>query len=163
MSTSVISLINVSKIRLQNGTKKQQHFITHASRSLVWIRFVAVAFQSEEFFFKKETPHPPPPPPTLTPVTYFASPWIRHWVDRAQNIFMHVPGHEHFIPTKFRKHPLSVSVVKAGYVFPYIYMHLVPPPPFHLNKFIENSLKFLKHLNLLYKHSSNYKHGNYTK
>ena len=37
------------------------------------------------------------------------------------NIFMHVPGHEHFIPTKFRKHPLSGSVVKAGYVFPYIY------------------------------------------
>ena len=40
-----------------------------------------------------------------------------------QNIFMHVPGHEHFIPTKFRKHPLSGSVVKAGYAFPYIYMH----------------------------------------
>ena len=39
------------------------------------------------------------------------------------NIFMHVPGHEHFIPTKFREHPLSGSVVKAGYVFPYIYMH----------------------------------------
>ena len=31
---------------------------------------------------------------------------------------------------------------------------LVHPSPFHLNKFIENSLKFLKHLNLLYKHSS---------
>ena len=40
-----------------------------------------------------------------------------------QNIFVHVPGHEHFIPTKFRKHPLSGSVVKAGNVFPYIYMH----------------------------------------
>ena len=40
-----------------------------------------------------------------------------------QNIFMHMPGHEHFIPTKFRKHPLRGSVVKAGYVFPYIYMH----------------------------------------
>ena len=39
-----------------------------------------------------------------------------------QNIFMHVLGHEHFIPTTFRKHPLSGSVVKAGYVFPYIYM-----------------------------------------
>ena len=36
-------------------------------------------------------------------------------------------------------------------------------PPFQLNKFIENSFKFLKHLNLLYQHSSNYKHGNYTK
>ena len=40
-----------------------------------------------------------------------------------QNIFMHVLGHEHFIPTKVRKHPLSGSVVKADYVFPYIYMH----------------------------------------
>ena len=28
--------------------QKQQHFITHASRSLLCIRFVAVAFQSEE-------------------------------------------------------------------------------------------------------------------
>ena len=34
-----------------------------------------------------------------------------------------VRDHEHFIPTKFRKYPLSGSVVKAGYVFPYIYMH----------------------------------------
>ena len=34
-----------------------------------------------------------------------------------QNIFMHEPGHEHFIPTKFRKHPLSGSVVKAGYKY----------------------------------------------
>ena len=31
--------------------------------------------------------------------------------------------HEHFIPTKFRKHPLNGSVVKADYVFPYMYMH----------------------------------------
>ena len=38
-----------------------------------------------------------------------------------------------------------------------------PPPLFHLNKYIENSLKFFKHLNLLYKHSSTYKHGKYTK
>ena len=30
-----------------------------------------------------------------------------------RNILMHVQGHEHFIPTKFRKHPLSGSVVKA--------------------------------------------------
>ena len=28
--------------------QKQQHFITHASRSLLWIRSVAVAFRSEE-------------------------------------------------------------------------------------------------------------------
>ena len=31
--------------------QKQQHFITHASRSLLWIRFVAVAFRSEEKVF----------------------------------------------------------------------------------------------------------------
>ena len=34
-----------------------------------------------------------------------------------------VRDHEHFMPTKFRKHPLWGSVVKADYVFPYIYMH----------------------------------------
>ena len=67
------------------------------------------------------------------------------------------------MPTKFRKHPLSGSVVKADYVFPYIYMDECTPPLFHVNKYIENSLKFIKHLNLLYKHSSTYKHGNYTK
>ena len=66
-----------------------------------------------------------------------------------QIILMHVPGHEHFIPTKFHKHPLSGSVVKADSVFPYKYMHKCTPSPFHLNKYIENSLKFLKHLNLL--------------
>ena len=33
---------------------------------------------------------------------------------------MHVQGHEHFIPTKFCKYPLSCSVVKADYVFPYM-------------------------------------------
>ena len=31
--------------------KKQQHFITHASRSLLLIQFVAVAFRSEEEVF----------------------------------------------------------------------------------------------------------------
>ena len=47
-----------------------------------------------------------------------------------QNILMHVPGHEHFIPTKLRKHPLNGSVVKASYVFPYSHIHaLVQPPP----------------------------------
>ena len=65
------------------------------------------------------------------PVTYLASllnldpPLGRY----GQNIFTHVPGHEHFIPTKFRKHPLSGSVVKAGNAFLYIYMHSCTPPP----------------------------------
>ena len=62
---------------------------------------------------------------------------------------MHLQCHEHFIPW------LCVP----------IHIHaLVQPPPFlHLNKYIKNSLKFLKHSNFLYKHSSTYKHGNYTK
>ena len=35
-----------------------------------------------------------------------------------------IRGHEHFIPTKFRKHPLCgsvVNIVKADYVFPCIH------------------------------------------
>ena len=43
-------------------------------------------------------------------------------------------GHEYFIPTKFGKYPSSNSVVKADYVFPYIYMHKCTPPFFHFNK-----------------------------
>ena len=89
--------------------QKQQHFITHASRSLLWIRFVAIAFRSEEEVFWRREPILPRPGSALGKY--------------GQNIFMHVLGHDHFIPTKFRKHPLSSSVVKAGYVFPYIYMH----------------------------------------
>ena len=34
-----------------------------------------------------------------------------------------VKDNEHFILTKFHKHPFSGSVVKADNVFPYIYMH----------------------------------------
>ena len=40
-----------------------------------------------------------------------------------RNTLTHVRGHEHFIPTKFCKPLLGNSVVKADYVFPYIYMH----------------------------------------
>ena len=40
--------------------QKQQHFITHASRSLLWTRFVAVAFRSEEEVFWRRDPTPPP-------------------------------------------------------------------------------------------------------
>ena len=105
--------------RVKNMTtewnQKQQHFITHASRSMLWIRFVAVASRSEEEMFLRRGP---PPPGDL-----FCLALDLPLGKYGQNIFMHVPGHEHFIPTKFRKHPLSGSVVKAGYVFPYIYMH----------------------------------------
>ena len=34
-----------------------------------------------------------------------------------------VRDHEHFMPTKFHKHPLNGYVEKADYVFHYIYMH----------------------------------------
>ena len=96
--------------------QKQQHFITHASGSLLWIWLVAVAFRSEEeVFWRRGTP----PPGDL-----FCLALVPPLGKYGQNIFMHVPGHEHFIPTKFRKHPLSGSVVKAGYVFPYIHVHM---------------------------------------
>ena len=48
-------------------------------------------------------------------------PWIRPWVDLAQKS-IHVRGYEYFLPTKFGKYLSSYSVVKADYVFPYIYM-----------------------------------------
>ena len=64
--------------RVKNLTKewneKQEHFITHASRSLLWIQFVAIAFRSEEENFWRGPP-----------VTYFDSPgsapgqiWPKH-------------------------------------------------------------------------------------
>ena len=85
--------------------QKQQHFITLASRSLLWIRFIAVAFRSEEFFWRRGHP-----------CDLFCLALDPPLGKYGKNIFMHVPGHEHFIPTRFRKHPLSV---KAGYVFSY--------------------------------------------
>ena len=38
-----------------------------------------------------------------------------------------VLGHEYFITTKHGKYPSSDSVVKADYVFPYIYIHKCTP------------------------------------
>ena len=67
-----------------------------------------------------KTGPPPPPPPPGDLFCLALDPPLGEY---GQNIFMHVPGPEHFIPTKFRKHLLSGSVVKAGYVFPYINMH----------------------------------------
>ena len=88
--------------------KKQQHFITHASRSLLWIQFIAVAFRSEEEDFWRRGP---PWPILPRPGSARRQIWPKH----------HVLGHEHFIPTKFPKHPFRGSVVKTDYVFPYIY------------------------------------------
>ena len=80
---------------------------------MLLIRFVAVAFQFEEEVFLKKGP----PPPVRDLFCLALDPPLGRY---GQNNLMHVPGHEHFIPTKFRKHPLSGSVVKADYVFPYI-------------------------------------------
>ena len=70
------------------------------------IRFVTVAFKSEEVFLEGD-------PlnlycPTLDP------PWT---------ILAECLTHEFFIPVMFRKHPSSGSLVKADDVFSYIYMH----------------------------------------
>ena len=79
---------------------------------MLWIQFVAIAFRSEGEVFEERNPR--------DLYCLALDPPLGRY---GQNIFMHVPGHKHFIPTKFRKHPLSGSVVKADYVFPYIYMH----------------------------------------
>ena len=73
--------------------QKQQHFITHASRSLLWIQFVAVAFRSEEEVFWRRGP---PSPGDL-----FCLALDLPLGKYGQNIFMHVPGHEHFILPSF--------------------------------------------------------------
>ena len=133
----------MSKKLTSEWNQKQQHFISHTSISLLCIQFVAVAFQSEEVFLKKETP----------PVTFFCFTLDPPLGGYGQNILMHVRGHEHFIPSKFRKHPFGGSVVKADCVPIHIHALVHPPSLFrHLNKYIENSLKFFKHLNPLFKH-----------
>ena len=98
--------------RVKNVTselnKKKQHLFPHASRSLLCIRFVAVAFQSEEeVFFKKGSPK-----------TYFCPALDPIW----QNALKHVRHLEYLIHTKFHQNTSSGSVAKADYVFQYIYM-----------------------------------------
>ena len=51
MSTSVNKLDSRVKNLTSEWNQKQQHFISHTSRSLLCIRFVAVAFQSVEEVF----------------------------------------------------------------------------------------------------------------
>ena len=54
--------------------KKKQYFFPNASRSLLCIQYVAVAFRSkEEILWRRE-----PPGPILGP------PWIHPWADLAQ-------------------------------------------------------------------------------
>ena len=76
----------------------------------IW--FVAVAFQSEEEVLWRSGP----------PVTYFG-PDLDPPLGGFAKVNTNVRGHEYFIPTKFGKYPLNNSLVKADFVFPYIYMH----------------------------------------
>ena len=52
------SRVKISRVKnlTTEWNQKQQHFITQASRSLLWIRFVAVAFRSEEVFLRSPPP-----------------------------------------------------------------------------------------------------------
>ena len=56
-------------------------------------------------------------------MAYFCPALDPYLDEYGRNTSTHVCSHEHFIPTKFRKYPLSGSVLKADYVFLYIYMH----------------------------------------
>ena len=58
----------------QKWNQKYQYYIPHASTSLLCIRFVFVAFQSEEEVRWRRGP----------PVTYFCPAWIRPWTDPAE-------------------------------------------------------------------------------
>ena len=98
--------------------EKQQHFITRASRSLLWIQFVAVAFRTEEEVFWRRG----------HPVTYFASPWIR-------------PGqiwqkHLYACAGPWALHPYQVSwtsikrFCSKGWLCIPIHIHALVHPPF---------------------------------
>ena len=90
------------------------------------------------------------------PVTYFGPALDPPLGGYGQETLMHLWCHEHFIPTKFHIHPLSGSVVKVN-CDPKHFHALVQPPP-SPKKVHKNYLTFLKHLNLLYQHSSICKH-----
>ena len=93
--------------------QKYKHYISHAFRSLLCIRFVAVAFQPEEKVHWRRGP----------PMTYFCLALDLPLDRYGRKTITLVRDHEHFIPTKFHKHPASGTVVKADYVFLYINMH----------------------------------------
>ena len=81
------------------GNQKQQHFFPHASRSLLCIRFVAVAFRSEEVRWRRGPP-----------VTYFCPALDPPLGGSGQKTTTLVRDHEYFIPTKFHQNPSSGSV-----------------------------------------------------
>ena len=57
------------------------------------------------------------------PLTYFGPALDPPRGGFGPKVNTNVRGHDYFIPTKFGKNPFNDSVVKADYVFPYIYMH----------------------------------------
>ena len=77
---------NMSKTRHQNGTKKKkQHFFPNAIRSLLYIRFAAVAFELWRSSPLEKGPHWP----------IMALPWIHHCVDLAQQSIQMCGSHEY--------------------------------------------------------------------
>ena len=79
--------------------QKKQHFFPHASRSLLCIWFVAVAFRSEEEVSYRRGP----------PVTYFCSALDPPLGGSGRKTTTLVRDHEYFIPTKFHQNPSSGS------------------------------------------------------
>ena len=75
--------------------------------------FVAVAFQSEEEVLLEKGPL----------IDLFLLALDPPLGEVCHKVYTQVRYDEYFIPTKFHKHPSSGSIVKADYVFPYIYMY----------------------------------------
>ena len=103
-----------------------------------------IHFNLKKKSFGEEAPHLP----------IFAPPWIHPSADLAKR-------------TERMCRALSTSslpsFVKADYnvcapIHIHALVHPLPSPEIH-----KKSLKFFKHINLLYKHSTTYKHTNYTK
>ena len=103
----------MTKSKKTSKTRQQfEYFFLYASKSLLCIRFVAVAFRSEEeVLWRRELPG-----------TYFGPALDPPLGGFGPRVNTNVRGYEYFIPTKFGKYPSGNSVVKAGYVFQYIYM-----------------------------------------
>ena len=85
----------------KNSSKKRQKFdfFPHASRSLLCIRFVAVALWSEEEVSIRRGP----------PVTYFCPALDPPLEGSGRKTTTLVRDHEYFIPTKFHQNPSSGS------------------------------------------------------
>ena len=74
---------------------------------------VAVAFPSKEEVLWRRGPL----------LTYFGTALDTPLCRFGPKVNTNVQGRKYFIHKKFCKYPSSDSVVKADYVFPYIYMH----------------------------------------